>query len=311
MTDHDRGDDQDPLLVRPFVLQESESSDADPSTQTWPSATTREVRSQNASNAEPPTQVIPRVAPPRRRFRRRILVVGGVGAAVVLAAAAAAFAALRPEVSPAVASGADPALPMVTGPAASASAPPTAGSPSATAAGSRHSSSASARASGSGAASSGTPSASSSSGRPASAPTVSTTSGGFGVAQPHDVPPTNRTGTIRGQNSLCLDLNGNLPFDDNHIDVFTCNGTGAQSWTMATDGTLRVDGKCALIVGDDSVHIVSCDGRTTAQWRASNSTLINAANGKCLTDPSGGGRSGTPVVVSTCGGSASQRWSLP
>jgi hypothetical protein len=308
VTDHEHGDDQDPLLVRPFVLQDSESPEADPSTQTWPSATTREVRSQHASSGEPPTQVIPRVGPAPRRFRRRLMVIGGVGAAVVLAAAAAAFAALRPEVSPSVASGADSALPAVTGPAPSASNPPTAGSPSAAAHSGRHSTSA--KASASLAVSSGTPSSSPPSGRATSAPAVSAT-GGFGVAQPHNVSPTDRTGTIRGQNELCLDLNGNLPFDDNHIDVFDCNGTGAQVWTLATDGTLRVDGKCALIVGDDTVHIVTCDGRTTALWQASNSTLINAANGKCLTDPSGGRQAGTPVVVSTCGGSASQRWSLP
>jgi hypothetical protein len=311
VTDHDFGDDQDPLLVRPFVLQDSGSPDADPSTQTWPSATTREVRSQHASSAEPPTQVIPRIAALRRPFRRRLLVIGGVGAVVVLAAAAAAFAALRPDVSPSVASGADSGLPVVTGPAPSASAPPTAGSPSAASQGARHSGSASAKASASLSASAGTPSSSPPTSRPASAPAVSTTGGGFGVAQPHNVPTTARTGTIRGQNALCLDLNGNLPFDDNHVDVFGCNATSAQVWTLATDGTLRVDGKCALIVGDNSVHIVSCDGRTTAQWQASNSTLINAANGQCLTDPSGGRTEGTTVVVTTCGGSASRRWSLP
>jgi hypothetical protein len=311
VTDHDFGDDQDPLLVRPFVLQDSESSEADPSTQTWPSATTREVRSQHATSGEASTQVIPRATPPRRTLRRRALVVGGVGAAVVLAAAAVAFAALRPEVSPSVASGADSGLPVVTGPGPSASAPPAAGSPSGTSHSPRPSGSASAKASASSSASSGTPASSSPSGQVSSAPTATATGGGLGLAQPHNASPTDRTGTIRGQNSLCLDLNGNLAFDDNHIDVFTCNNTSAQVWTLATDGTLRVDGKCALIVGDNTVRIVSCDGRTTARWQASNSTLINAANGKCLTDPSGGRQSGTPVTVTTCGGSASQRWSLP
>jgi hypothetical protein len=311
VTDHDFGDDQDPLLVRPFVLQESESPDTDPSTQTWPSATTREVRSQHASSDEPPTQVIPRVGALRRRFRRRFLVIGGIGAAVVLAATAAAFAALRPEVSPSVASGADSALPVVTGPAPTSSPPPPAGSPSATTDGTRRFTSASVKASASLTASSGTPSSAPAGNRLTSAPTVGTSGGGFGLAQPHNVSPTARTGTIRGQNTLCLDLNGNLPFDGNHVDVFGCNTTSAQVWTLATDGTLRVDGKCALIVGDNTVHIVACDGRTTAQWQVSDSKLINAANGLCLTDPSGGRSAGTPVTVTACGGSASQRWSLP
>jgi hypothetical protein len=313
VTDHDFGDDRDPLLVRPFVLQDSESPDDDPSTQTWPSATTREVRSRHAAGDEQATQVIPRLTPPRR-FRRRLLVVGGVGAAVVLAAAAAAFAALRPEVSPSVASGAaDAALPVVTGPAPSApaSAATTTGSGSATTHSAHHPTSASVKASATASASGGTPSAAPGIGSASSTGTAGTTAAPGG-AQAHNLTPASeRTGVIRGQNGLCLDLTGGLAFDDNRIQVFDCNGTTAQVWTLATDGTLRVDGKCALLVGDNSVHIVSCDGRTTAQWHASNSTLINNADNNCLTDPSGGRLSGTPVVVTTCGGSAGQRWSLP
>jgi hypothetical protein len=308
VTDHDYGDEQDPLLVRPFVLQDSEPSDADPSTQTWPSATTREVRSPTASADEPPTQIIPRFSRPHR-FSRRVLMIGGISVVAVLAAAAAAFAVLRPSVSTSVASGPDGPLPVVTGPALSRSAVPTTGSPSAAAHPARHSASTSAKASASLTASSGTPSTSQPNSPSLSAGATSSSGTGFG---PHNVAPaTDRTGTIRGQNGLCLDLTGALPFDDNHVEVFTCNNTSAQTWTLATDGTLRVMGKCALVIGDDTVHIVSCDGRTTAQWRASNSTLVNAANGKCLTDPSAGRTSGTPVIVSACGGSASQRWSLP
>jgi hypothetical protein len=118
-------------------------------------------------------------------------------------------------------------------------------------------------------------------------------------------------GVIRGQNGLCLDLNGAIAVDGNHVQVYDCNSTVAQTWTLATDGTLRVQGKCALAVGDNTVEIVSCDGRTPAQWRISNQRLINVATNTCLTDPSAGRRSATGVTVSICTGSAGQRWSLP
>jgi hypothetical protein len=124
-------------------------------------------------------------------------------------------------------------------------------------------------------------------------------------------PAIARTGTIRGQNGVCLDLTGGAAVAFNQIQVAGCNGAAAQSWTLATDGTLRVEGMCALIVGDDTVHIITCDTRTTAQWRAEGQLLINAANGECLTDPSAGTHPGTTVEVTPCGGSASQRWSLP
>ncbi|SNY49106.1 Ricin-type beta-trefoil lectin domain-containing protein [Paractinoplanes atraurantiacus] len=126
------------------------------------------------------------------------------------------------------------------------------------------------------------------------------------------VPPAaERVGAIRGQNGLCLDLNGGVPFDGNHVQVFGCNRSSAQTWTIASDGTLRVAGKCALVVGDDSVEIVSCDGRTTAQWRVSGQLVISAVGDECLTDPSGGRWAGTGVRVDDCDGSAKQRWSLP
>jgi hypothetical protein len=68
---------------------------------------------------------------------------------------------------------------------------------------------------------------------------------------------------------------------------------------------------CALIVGDQSVDIITCDTRTTAQWRANGQLLLNAADNECLTDPSAGRQSGTAVKVATCNGGAGQRWSLP
>ncbi|XVU22211.1 ricin-type beta-trefoil lectin domain protein [Actinoplanes sp. CA-054009] len=124
-------------------------------------------------------------------------------------------------------------------------------------------------------------------------------------------PAAERVGAVRGQNGVCLDLIGGVPFDGNHVQVFECNRSAAQTWTIASDGTLRVAGKCALVVGDRSVEIVSCDGRTTAQWRISGQLVINAAENGCLTDPSGGRWSGSWVKVGDCDGSAKQRWSLP
>ncbi|MEU8818442.1 RICIN domain-containing protein [Actinoplanes sp. NPDC048796] len=124
-------------------------------------------------------------------------------------------------------------------------------------------------------------------------------------------PAAERVGVVRGQNGMCLDLNGGVPFDGNHVQVFGCNRSVAQTWTFASDGTLRVAGKCALVVGDGSIQIVGCDGRTTAQWRVSGQLVVNASNNGCLTDPSGGRWSGARVQVVNCDGSAKQRWSLP
>jgi hypothetical protein len=321
VTDDDYGEDRDPLLVRPFLLHDSGSA-SDESTQTWPSATTREVRSQRAfEGADDPTAIFElpaggiaalrraRHAHPRRR---RHLLLAVAGAVVLLGVAAVGFVAVRSDVRP-LASAALPGepLPAVTGPPGTSAAAPAASTPSPA----RSATTEAGRASATTAPAGRVPSA-------AAVPSLPRTSAPapIGTTAPQPVPPpgnrlmpppTDRTGVIRGQNGLCLDLDGGIPVDGNQVQVFTCNSTAAQVWTLAADGTLRVSGKCALLVGDNTVHIVGCDGRTTAQWRASGQLLMSAAGGGCLTDPSGGRASGTAVTVTPCGGSAGQRWSLP
>ncbi|MCU7728673.1 ricin-type beta-trefoil lectin domain protein [Actinoplanes sp. KI2] len=311
MTD-DHGEVQDPLLVRPYLHQDAEAPAADRSTQTWPSATTREVRSQRAlEGADDPTAIFPIVPPDavRRRVPRRLLVVLAVCAVGLLGLAAAGFAAMR-ATQPAVTAAGQPGAPVpaLTGPLpASPAAAPTsaAATPTHRASGRRSPPSTAASA-----ASTGSTGSTSKPAGTASAQAVN----GKTSAPPAAIapkPPAARTGTIRGQNGLCLDLNGGVAVDFNHVQVADCNSTAAQIWTLATDGTLRVEGMCALVVGDGSVQIVTCDGRTTAQWRVSGQLLVNAADSECLADPSGGNRSGTAVKVATCDGSAGQRWSLP
>ena len=300
VTDHDFGDDRDPLLVRPFLLNDSGAHGDDPSTQTWPAATTREVRSHHAS-ADDPTGPLPPAA--RRRYRRRLIVIGVVGVAVILAAAVAGFAALRPAMRPSV-SAALPGspLPIVTGPTSAGSAP---AATSATSRRAQHSASATAIAPTVGPAtqaSAGGATPATTDGQTATVPTAPTQ---------QLAPVLARTGTIRGEKGLCLDLSGGIPADDSQVQVSTCKGSGTQLWTLATDGTLQVTGKCALAVGDDTVHIVGCDGRTTAQWRVTGSTLINASNSKCLTDPASGNTPGTAVTLTRCTNAKNQLWSLP
>jgi len=307
VTDDDHGEEQqDPLLVRPYLQPGADARAADRSTQTWPAATTREVRSHRAlEGASDPTVIIPIVPPEetRRRVPRRLLVVLAACAAVLLGVAAAGFAAMRAARPAVTAVQPDAPIPALTGlvPDSPAASPTSAAPTTPTHKPSAHRSSA---ATGIGTRSTAKPSttapAGSVNGR-ASSPSADLAPRPAGA----------RTGTIRGQNGLCLDLNGGVPVAFNHIQVADCNGTPAQTWTLATDGTLRVQDMCALIVGDDTVHIITCDTRTTAQWRADGQLLINAADSECLTDPSGGQQSGTAVTVATCGGSAGQRWSLP
>jgi len=305
VTDDDYDEERDPLLVRPYLRGDAGAGGGDPSTQTWPSATTREVRSQSAlEGADAPTTVLYLPAPPRRRFRRRALILVTACALVLLGATAAAVAALRGDYRPATSTALpEPPVPALGGLVPTSTTRP---APAATSAVPRKSKR------------SATTAAAATTGPAPTAKPGVTTDGEDGktVIAPGDeaapeLPVTDRVGTIRGQNGLCLDLSGGVAIEFNRIQVTECNGTDAQRWTLATDGTMRVQGMCALIVGDNTVHITGCDTRTTAQWRVSGQQLINEANGRCLTDPAAGATPGTTVTVTACNGRANERWSLP
>jgi hypothetical protein len=295
MTDQD--DNGDPLLVRPYILGEPGVPAPRASTETWPESAVEPA----PADADPaPTVVIDRPAdpaPPTPRRRRMLLAAALV---LVLAGAAGLVLALRPEPSAPRALPANRPLPSiaVSGPAPSSVAPPTTASPTA----------ARTRTTGNPAAHQATTT------RRASPPTSPTGSrppppAPSPAATLSPVPESARVATIGADGGLCLDVEGGLPFDGTSVQVFDCNNSAAQMWTLATDGTLRVFGMCAQAAADRTVHITYCDGRAATQWRAGgDESLVNVAADACLT---GDTRSGVVARVSGCTGASNQRWDLP
>ncbi|WIM99064.1 RICIN domain-containing protein [Actinoplanes oblitus] len=321
MDDEDFGTDRDPLLVRPFVVQDGEPTESGSSGATWPAGTA----------SDSPTQILPVFSgtaarkPRGPRRRRRPLLVAGVGAGVVTVLAVAGYTALRPVFEPTLSADLpDRPLPAVTGPAAASASPSpgddaagaTTGSAGSTGTGGDSGHTRDPKPTASVAASSGpaTTATTPATRTTASAEAGSTAGSGTTAPLPAAIAPsplTAGTGALVSGNGLCLDVPNAIPSDDNSMQVFDCNGSIAQVWTLADDGTLRVMGRCALLVGDDTVHLADCDRRTPSLWRTTGAhEVINMASNECLTDPSGGARPGTRVVVVRCTGESHQRWSL-
>ena len=123
------------------------------------------------------------------------------------------------------------------------------------------------------------------------------------------------TGPIVGYGGLCVDDRGASTANFNPVQVYTCNGTAAQQWTVVEAGsTLHVLGKCMDINGGGTadgttVDLYDCNG-TAAQVfiPQSNGSLYNPQSGKCLDDtgwstrrgPSS--RSGTALATRTSSG---------
>nr|WP_296065925.1 ricin-type beta-trefoil lectin domain protein [uncultured Actinoplanes sp.] len=320
MKDDDFDRDRDPLLVRPYLLHDVGAAETpdEQSTQTWPAAAASDVPAESVPDSAQDSPAVTPPAPPeteRRGVRRRLLVLVSIAVVVLVGAGAAAFAALRDDIAPPVSAMPAEPLPAVTGPRPTSARPPASAETQKTATSDQTATTAGGRKT---SAATGSPSAPALPTKIGPAVSASASTGSSQTSAPPSTPgsqegiaPATRTGAIRGQNGVCLDLDDGDPSDDNDIQVFTCNGTAAQTFTLAADGTLRVAGKCALTVGDFSVHIVACDGRTTAKWRTSGQQVINMSNNGCLTDPLGGRRPGTRVLVVPCAGSARQHWSLP
>jgi chitinase len=129
-------------------------------------------------------------------------------------------------------------------------------------------------------------------------------------------PPSGSTGPITGYEGLCLDDRSASTADFNPIQVYTCNGTNAQSWTVNSNGTLTVLGDCLDVAGAGTangtlVDLYPCNGTGAQSWtHESNGELVNTNSGKCL-DDTGWGGSGTQVQIWACADSSNQQWNIP
>jgi chitinase len=130
-------------------------------------------------------------------------------------------------------------------------------------------------------------------------------------------PPTGRTGRITGIGGKCVDIAGASSANGTAVQLYDCNGTGAQTWTIGTDSTVRALGKCldvnaAGTANGSLVQIYDCNGTGAQQWQAqSNGTLRNPASGRCLDAQNNSSANGTRLQIWDCFAGTNQRWTLP
>ncbi len=125
-----------------------------------------------------------------------------------------------------------------------------------------------------------------------------------------------RVGAIAGFAAQCMDVAGANPADGTQAQLYTCNGTSAQTWTIGADSTIRALGKC-LDVGGTSipVRIWDCNGTGAQVWQlTATNQLKNPQSGQCL--GATGSANSTPLYIAPCLNKANrlfltQVWYLP
>ena len=136
--------------------------------------------------------------------------------------------------------------------------------------------------------------------------------------------PIAATGTITSQisSSLCVDDDGNKTTDGNPIQIWTCNGSPAQQWTITPDTTdglnnTIIDHKCMTVSGGGTTNgtpvvLSTCNNSTSQEWHIDSlGQLWNPHANKCLSDPGSSTTAGTDLVINDCDFGNEQNWHIP
>jgi len=123
-------------------------------------------------------------------------------------------------------------------------------------------------------------------------------------------------GPIHGYGGKCVDVAAANSANGTAVQLYTCNGTVAQSWTHSGN-TLQALGKCMDVTSAGTangtpVQLWDCNGTGAQQWTVgANGSLVNTGSGKCLDATGPSSADGTRLQIWTCAGSANQTWTLP
>ncbi|MFD9004602.1 ricin-type beta-trefoil lectin domain protein [Streptomyces sp. NPDC059582] len=131
------------------------------------------------------------------------------------------------------------------------------------------------------------------------------------------VPASAATGTITGLAGKCLDVAGASSANGTAVQLYDCNGTAAQQWTVGTDGTIRALGKCLDVTGNSTANgaklqLWDCSGGANQKWTVSAARdLVNPQADKCADVTGNTSANATPIQIWTCTGAANQKWTAP
>jgi hypothetical protein len=125
------------------------------------------------------------------------------------------------------------------------------------------------------------------------------------------------TGPITGLAGKCVDDQYAGSADGTPVQLYGCNGTGAQQWTVAADGSLQVLGKCMDVTSGGTadgtpVQLWDCNGTGAQQWQmTAGGELVNPQSGKCLDVTGDNSADGTRLQIWDCYGTPNQTWTWP
>ncbi|WP_082317537.1 ricin-type beta-trefoil lectin domain protein [Streptomyces sp. NRRL WC-3549] len=124
-------------------------------------------------------------------------------------------------------------------------------------------------------------------------------------------------GPITGLGGKCVDVAAAGTANGTAVQLYDCNGTAAQQWSVGGDGTIRALGKCLDVASGGTangtqVQLWECNGSAAQQWATPAARdIVNPQADKCLDATGNSSANGTRLQIWTCTGAANQKWTAP
>ena len=135
-------------------------------------------------------------------------------------------------------------------------------------------------------------------------------------------------GAVQGYHSLCLDNYGSRAADGNKIDLYTCNASLAQRWTLRatpdsngnyTGELVNSNGMCVNNAGyggvGSKVILWGCTGTANEVWTyvptSKEYSVSYGGHTYCMNDPADSTTPGVQQIVWTCPGTTNEQYTLP
>ncbi|MFJ6570822.1 ricin-type beta-trefoil lectin domain protein [Streptomyces sp. NPDC091292] len=125
------------------------------------------------------------------------------------------------------------------------------------------------------------------------------------------------SGAFTGLAGKCLDVAGGSAANGTAVQLYDCNGSTAQRWTVKADGSIQALGKCLDVTGASTadgakIQLYDCNGTGAQRWtyNASTGNVVNAAANKCLDVTDNSSANGARAQIWACTGAANQKWRL-
>jgi hypothetical protein len=124
------------------------------------------------------------------------------------------------------------------------------------------------------------------------------------------------TTLVGGLSGKCLSVTGGSTASGATADIYTCNGSGSENWTVESSGTIvgGLSDDCLEVTGSSTanfagVDISACNGAANQKWTVnSGGTIVGTQSGKCLSVTGASTANSALAEIYTCNGSGSENW---